>query len=139
MNTVQIDPAELIAEAGAVPLEHATAAAQPSEGEFIAAEQAPDMEKARQVGVLIAGALCDLAVPAWGVTPEEKTAFGNAIGEAVALWFPGEIPPKYMALVMVGVTGYMIVMKRQDPDTGRLKPRRIEPPKPTQKPTQPNG
>jgi hypothetical protein len=72
--------------------------------------------------------VCEAAVPAWEVTDDEKGKLGKALGTACALWFPGDIPPKFIALIVVaGVTGE-IIASRRDPDTGKLKPRYRPPP-----------
>lgn len=80
------------------------------------------------------GTLCEAACPAWEITDEEKNDFAGALGKACALWFPGEIPEKWVALIVVAGVGSKIVTARRDPATGGLlprfrKPRTIEQPK----------
>lgn len=64
-----------------------------------------------------------LAAPAWEITNDETTRLSTALGHAVALWFPNEIPEKWVALIVVAAVGAEIVGSRRDPETGRLKPR----------------
>ncbi len=66
---------------------------------------------------------CEMAVPAWEVTDDEKGKLAAALGKACALWFPGEIPEKYVALLVLAGSVGQIVAARRDPSTGRLKPR----------------
>jgi hypothetical protein len=69
------------------------------------------------------GTLTELTCPAWEITDDEKTKFADALGKACALWFPGEIPEKWVALIIVAGVGSQIVAARRDPRTGGLKPR----------------
>jgi hypothetical protein len=76
---------------------------------------------------MIAAALldttCELTVPAWEITTDEKTKLADAIGNACALWFPGEIPPKWAALIVLAGAAGQIAMARRDPATGGFRPR----------------
>ncbi len=69
------------------------------------------------------GMLTDAACPAWEITKDEKTEFADALGKACALWFPGEIPEKWVALIVVAGVGGRIVAGRRDPATGGMLPR----------------
>jgi hypothetical protein len=69
------------------------------------------------------GTLTEMACPAWQITDDEKNKFADALGKACALWFPGEIPEKWVALIVVAGVGAQIVAQRRDPRTGGLKPR----------------
>lgn len=69
------------------------------------------------------GTVCELTCPAWNITDEEKDSFSAALGKACALWFPGDIPEKWVALIVVAGVGSKIVAARRDPATGGLKPR----------------
>lgn len=96
------------------------------------AQAGPDQAAMEEGYAMIAGGVLDMTfgmvAPAWEVTDSEKSKLSIALGKACALWFPGDIPPKWIALiVVVGACGE-IVATRRDPDTGRLKPR-FYPPK----------
>jgi hypothetical protein len=69
------------------------------------------------------GTVCEMACPAWEITDDEKNDFAAALGKACALWFPGDIPEKWVALIVVAGVGSKIVAARRDPRTGGLKPR----------------
>lgn len=69
------------------------------------------------------GTACELTCPAWEITDDEKNDFSAALGKACALWFPGDIPEKWVALIIVAGVGSKIVAARRDPATGGLKPR----------------
>lgn len=84
------------------------------------------------------GMLTDAACPAWEITKDEKTEFADALGKACALWFPGEIPEKWVALIVVAGAGAQIVAKRRDPATGGFKPR-FRRPATIEQPTRPTG
>jgi hypothetical protein len=84
------------------------------------------------------GTVCEMACPAWEISNEEKNDFAAALGKACALWFPGDIPEKWVALIVVAGVGSKIVAARRDPATGGLKPRfRTVTVKQTPKPTAP--
>ena len=75
---------------------------------------------------------CEAVIPAWRVTPEEKGRMGAALSRALVLWFPYEIPEKWVALVVIAGVGLEIAAKRKDPQTGKYLPRHFaKPPKPT--------
>lgn len=81
------------------------------------------------------GTVCEMTCPAWEITDDEKNNFAAALGKACALWFPGDIPEKWIALIVVAGVGSKIVAARRDPATGGFmprfrKPRTIEQPKP---------
>jgi hypothetical protein len=69
----------------------------------------------------------ELACPAWEITNVEKDQFADALGKACALWFPGDIPEKWIALIIVAGVGGRIVAARRDPTTGGLRPRFKQP------------
>lgn len=75
------------------------------------------------IAVAVLDTACELTVPAWEVTTDEKNKLADAIGNACALWFPGEIPPKWAALIVLAGAAGQIAMARRDPGTGGLKPR----------------
>jgi hypothetical protein len=77
----------------------------------------------------VLGGTFEVVAPAWAVTEPEKSKLAKALGVAVALWFPGEIPEKWVALIVVAGAGFEIVAARRDPATGKLKPRFHEKPK----------
>jgi hypothetical protein len=76
----------------------------------------------------VLGSTFEVVAPAWAVTDPEKSKLAKALGVAVALWFPGEIPEKWVALIVVAGAGFEIVAARRDPATGKLKPRFHEKP-----------
>jgi hypothetical protein len=130
------DPIQLQAEADAA---LSLAPPDPAAAEIPGAEPAPagpSPEEMEQGYAMLAGAALDMtfemAAPAWEVTDAEKSKLADALGKACALWFPGEIPAKYVALIVVAGSVGQIVAARRDPSTGRLKPRHrtitIEPP-----------
>jgi hypothetical protein len=69
------------------------------------------------------GMTFELTCPAWEITDDEKDKFAVALGKACALWFPGDIPEKWIALIIVAGVGGRIVAARRDPLTGGFKPR----------------
>jgi len=71
----------------------------------------------------VLGGTFEVIAPAWAVTDPEKSKLAKALGTAVALWFPGEIPEKWVALIVVAGAGFEIVAARRDPATGKLAPR----------------
>ncbi len=75
------------------------------------------------IGEAVLGAACNAMCPAWDVTDAEKSKLAGALAHAMQLWFPGEIPEKYVALIVVAGVGFEIVSARRDPATGGLKPR----------------
>lgn len=128
-NEVDIDEAALAAEAAAVDVGDAAAAPGP-EGAPAAAGELVDVAAAEQfaqraqpmVAKLLAG-ITAVAVPNWTITEAQNDELSRSVSFALALWFPHEIPPKYAALLMVGVSCYGIVQANRDPQTGQLKPR----------------
>ena len=131
MNTVEINPLELQAEAARIaaeappeippaPAEPPPPAASPEQIQLV--QDAEKGYKILALGVVSQGAA--LIVPNWQVTGDEKTALADSIVQALMLWFPdGLIPPKYMALLVVAACVSTIVMSRMDAETGALPPR----------------
>lgn len=66
---------------------------------------------------------CEMVVPAWEVTDDEKGKLAGALGKACALWFPGEIPERWAALIVLAGVAGQVVIARRDPATGGFKPR----------------
>lgn len=73
----------------------------------------------------------EMACPAWEIQDEEKDKLAAALGKACALWFPNDIPEKWIALIVVAGVGGKIVAARRDPVTGGLRPR-FRPPAPAE-------
>ena len=71
----------------------------------------------------------EMACPAWEIQDDEKDKLAAALGKACALWFPNDIPEKWIALIVVAGVGGKIVAARRDPVTGGLRPR-FRPPAP---------
>lgn len=67
--------------------------------------------------------LTEAACPAWEITDDEKNKFSGALGRACALWFPNDIPEKWIALIVLAGVGGRIVASRRDPATGGFIPR----------------
>jgi hypothetical protein len=140
VNTVEIDPAALEAEAAAaVSSADASMAhvAQVAGDDAMAMAGVPGAQAATQEEILagyvlvcdvVVGQGCDALVPAWNVTPAERGKLSGAIAKALLLWFPDQIiPPKYMALLAVAGVTFEIINARRDPQTGKLKPARVLP------------
>lgn len=127
MNTVDVDPVALAAEADAIAAANAPAAIPaPGVPEVPGEPTAAQVEataRGYEAGavILVAGAARVFA-PAWNITATESQELGRAIALAAAHWFPdGALPPKWMALLNVAAIGVGIVAARQDAD-GRLRP-----------------
>lgn len=117
------DPAALQAEAdaaiAAAPIDQAAPGAPASTG-----PTTDDMAAGyAQLAGAALGMITDAACPAWEINDDEKNKFADALGRACALWFPGEIPEKWVALIVVAGVGGQIVTKRRDPATGGFLPR----------------
>lgn len=127
VSTVSIDPAALAAEADAVAQDHVVTDTSPTSG-APAEPVGPTPEQLQKGYEVIALALVDRGfasgAPAWTVTPDQKKNLASAVATAVTLWFPGEIPPKYLALLVVAHAAYEIVDAQRDPATGKIKPAR---------------
>ncbi len=130
-NEVDIDERALAAEAAAVGLgDEQQPAAQGVEGEQPAPGEVVDVAAAEQfakraqpmVAKFLAG-IAAVAVPNWTITEQQNQELAQSVSFALALWFPHEIPPKYAALLMVGVSCYGIAQANRDPQTGKLRPR----------------
>jgi hypothetical protein len=67
-------------------------------------------------------ALVGMVAPTWTVTSHQHDELAQSVSYAMALWFPAEIPPKYAALMMVGMSVYGIVDANRD-EKGELRPR----------------
>lgn len=130
----------LDAEADAVPIpqEDNLSASQPGEVADTAAPGAPPAvgeiteEQAAEiaarnrpmVGMLVNG-LADTLLPAWNITELERKQLVDSMSLALAYWWPYDtIPPKWMALLSVGLCGYSIANARRNED-GSWKPRKI--------------
>lgn len=131
MNEVDVDEAALRAQAAAldIPGEQPDGSADPSAGpepEVIIDEARRAEEFARRaapvVGKVLRG-VTRMAVPNWQVTNQQHDELAQSVSYALALWFPHEIPPKWAALLMVGMSVYSIAEANRDPETGELRPR----------------
>lgn len=139
-NEVSIDQAALEREAAAVdlgeppPVEGAAPGVdQGAPGEAGQAE--PD---AARIAELAAGAepflhgvvamLHASTAPAWHLDPAKHAALAKSGAYALALWFPHELPPKYVALVGVAGVAWSIAQDNRDPRTGAYKPRHVTKP-----------
>ncbi len=79
-----------------------------------------------QLGKAALGMVCEAVAPNWEINDSEQSKIADALGRACALWFPEEIPEKWVALiVVVGAIGE-VASRRRDPATGRFKPRHKE-------------
>lgn len=134
VNEVEIDAPALASEAAAVELPPEAEAPAPGQGEGegeAAALEARSLEQAQReyepvVGMVL-GTVAATQFPAWRITDDERKQLTAAASAALAHWWPdGNIPPKYLSLVMVVYVGYTIVEARRDPATGELAPRRID-------------
>lgn len=134
-NEVDVDEAALRAAAAAVDVGTEPAAGDDpgnaQESEAIVDETARAEAFARQsapvVGKLLRVAAA-IAVPNWTITEAQHQALAESTAYALALWFPTEIPPKWAALLGVGMAAYSIVESNRDPETGELRPR-VKPPR----------
>jgi len=136
-NEVEIDQAALAAEAASIPMPDA---APPAEGAAPDASagaseqpQRTPQEFAAGAEPLVLGVLAGLhgiVAPNWTVAPEKMLALTKASALALAYWFPHEIPPKYVALMMVGGSLYAIAQDNRDQKTGAYKPLHAPPLKP---------
>ncbi len=70
------------------------------------------------VGVLHAN-----LAPNWRVEPDKQAALAKSGALALALWFPHEIPPKYLALLAVGGCVWAIAQDNRNSTTGKFQPR----------------
>ncbi len=129
-NEVDINEQALAAEAAAVGLGDEQPGAPGVEGEQPAPGEVVDVAAAEQfaaraqpmVAKFLAG-IAAVAVPNWTITEQQNQELAQSVSFALALWFPHEIPPKYAALLMVGVSCYGISQANRDPQTGKLRPR----------------
>ena len=141
-NEVEINREALAAEAAALDLGEPPAAAEtpaadqpaPTDAPAAAAELSPAevQAKAEAIEPVIAGvlgALHGVVAPAWEVQPAKMTALAKTSAVALVYWFPHELPPKYVALLMVAASIYGIAQDNRDEKTGAYKPLR-ETPKP---------
>lgn len=87
----------------------------------------PDQAAMEAGYAMLAGGVLDMSFemtcPAWEVTDDEKDKLAAALGKACAIWFPGDIPEKWIALIVVAGVGGKIVAARRDSVTGGLRPR----------------
>jgi hypothetical protein len=85
-------------------------------------------EKATQLAAPLTGAvriLANAAAPNWELSDAECSALGASLAQVAAHWMPDtQLPPKYMALALLGMSLVGVVGARFDQDTGKLKPRR---------------
>lgn len=93
----------------------------------VPAPAGPDLAAMEAGYAMLAGGVLDMTfemvAPAWEVKDDEKDKLAEALGKACALWFPGDIPEKWIALIVVAGVGGKIIAARRDPITGQLKPR----------------
>jgi hypothetical protein len=140
-NEVDVDQQRLAAEASAIDL-----GAPPPSGDQVdagagQAGAAPDGEPSpERIAELAAGAeplvhgLVDLLhsnlAPNWRLVPEKHAALAKSGALALALWFPHELPPKYVALVAVAGCVWAVAQDNKNPVTGEYQPRHAPQPNP---------
>lgn len=128
-NEVEVNEEALMAQAAALDVPAgeggASDAAEP-EPEVIVDEAARAEAFARQsapvIGQLLRG-VAAIAVPNWTITNQQHQQLAESTAYALALWFPHEIPPKWAALLGVGMSVFAIAQANRDPETGELRPR----------------
>ncbi len=133
------DPAQLEAEAAAA---MATAPVEPeipaAPGMPAAGPSPADIEAGyRLIGDQILKAGADAICPAWSIEPQERGELAEALAHACALWFPLEIPEKWVALIVLAGVGFRVVERRRDPNTGKLRPMRFARAAPADAPAKP--
>lgn len=131
-NEVDIDEVALRAEAAAVDVGGEPAPAAPggdapaasASGEVVDVAAAEQFAARAQplVEKMLKG-IAGMTVPNWDISDQQHKELSQSVSFALALWFPHEIPPKYAALLMVGMSCYGIVQANRDPQTGNLRPR----------------
>lgn len=139
-NEVDVDVTALQREAASIDLgpepapggEPGAAAPDGAQLEGTGAEPSPEEIQRMAAGAkpVVAGVLAALhgvVAPAWVVEPQKMAALVDASSLALAYWFPAELPPKYVALVMVAGALYGIAQDNRDPATGAYKPRYAPP------------
>lgn len=140
-NLVDINPAGLAAEAGAVEIpeqpgaQHDEPAAADGTGSAPAAgeltmEQLQAHLPAWKPGTdLIANTFADVIAPNWRLSALERDQVSSSLALALAAWFPDDvIPLKYLVLLNVGASVWNLAASRRDPRTGKFIPMRIAPP-----------
>jgi hypothetical protein len=112
------DPAQPGADAGA------TAGAAGEGGPELSPEEAA--QRAAGAEPLLHGLIellhTNLA-PNWKLDPAKQAALARSASVALVLWFPHEIPPKYVALIGVAAATWAVVQDNKNPLTGELQPR----------------
>lgn len=129
-NEVEVDEEALRAQAAALDIgaepqpgaEPVADVAPETGGDEVARAEAFARQSAPVIGKLLRG-VAAVAVPNWEITSEQHEGLASSVSFALALWFPHEIPPKWAALVGVGMSVYAIAEANRDPSTGALKPR----------------
>ncbi len=138
-NPVELDPAQLAAEADAVDVPDETPpgaageappAAPGGEGGELTFDQAEALAASYEgAAFVLYDQAATIVAPNWQVTRDEKRALAHSTAVALALWFPDQqLPPKYVALLTLAGTFYAITDARRDPATGQLRPLRAPPP-----------
>lgn len=136
-NTVEIDQAALEREASSIPLGDPPPAEPGAPGADGAQPGAADAgagePTAERIAELAAGVepfvhgLVDVLhanlAPNWRIAPEKQTALAKSGALALALWFPHELPPKYLALMAVAGCAWSIAQDNRNPQTGAYQPR----------------
>jgi hypothetical protein len=136
-NEVDIDQAALAAEADAVQIPEAPSSAEAAQAAQVESEAAAVQSVAEFaagaepfVGGMLS-ALHGVVAPNWVIVPARQEALTKAAALALAYWFPHEIPPKYLALIMVAGALHGIAQDNKDPKTGAYKPLHVPPKKET--------
>ena len=126
MNTLDIDPAALAAEAdAAVGLQGASFAGSPGE---------PVPAPAESWAPVVAGmmGLADVVAPNWELQAEEKSAFADALTPILDQLFPGGFGNEKWApyVRLVAVSAGIVLVRLEN---GQLRPLRRPPPPPPEK------
>jgi len=134
MNTVEVNEAALMAEAQAIAEtapQQEVIASDAVETQPVGPTPEEILEGNKQVFTAVISTTANSVMPAWAISPQETDDLSDALARACVLWFPdGMIPPKYLALCVVAGIAGKIVLKRRDPDTGKLKPMKLDDAKP---------
>ena len=137
-NVVEVDQAQLAAEAAAVDVPDVPApAGDPGaadlgggQADALTIDQAAAMAASYEAGAFILlSQASKIVAPNWRVTDAENRDLAKVTATALALWFPDQqLPPKYAALLALAGCVYGIAESRRDPATGRIRPLRELPP-----------
>lgn len=141
-NRVEIDPAALAAEADMVSVPDAPAApgaadastaGEPSPGDPSAPAAEMSFAQAAAAAAPLAAKLKPVIdrtaariLPAWNLTEAERSGLADDIALCMVLWAPSmdALPPKWLALVSLGMSVYAITDARRDTE-GNLLPRAV--------------